>query len=97
MFTGLFSGGGGVSAGTKAADAPVNLASTFASKGVKGDKLVGNYYVKFDQEYKKEKYESKGCDKHWFIHTSMCYDILSLSVITLVFVGIALLSSHLVK
>ena len=24
------------------------------SKGLKGDKLVGNYYVKFDQEYKKE-------------------------------------------
>lgn len=24
------------------------------STGVKGDKLVGNYYVKFDQEYKKE-------------------------------------------
>ena len=22
--------------------------------GLKGDKLVGNYYVKFDQEYKKE-------------------------------------------
>jgi arginyl-tRNA synthetase len=27
---------------------------TPASTGVKGDKLVGNYYVKFDQEYKKE-------------------------------------------
>jgi arginyl-tRNA synthetase len=25
-----------------------------ASAGLKGDKLVGNYYVKFDQEYKKE-------------------------------------------
>ncbi|MDX1719229.1 MAG: arginine--tRNA ligase, partial [Salegentibacter mishustinae] len=24
------------------------------SAGIKGDKLVGNYYVKFDQEYKKE-------------------------------------------
>ena len=24
------------------------------STGLKGDKLVGNYYVKFDQEYKKE-------------------------------------------
>ena len=24
------------------------------STGIKGDKLVGNYYVKFDQEYKKE-------------------------------------------
>ncbi|WP_445955056.1 arginine--tRNA ligase [Yeosuana sp.] len=24
------------------------------SKGLKGDKLVGNYYVKFDQEYKRE-------------------------------------------
>lgn len=24
------------------------------SKGLKGDKLVGNYYVRFDQEYKKE-------------------------------------------
>lgn len=24
------------------------------SSGIKGDKLVGNYYVKFDQEYKKE-------------------------------------------
>ena len=24
--------------------------------GLKGDKLVGNYYVKFDQEYKKEVY-----------------------------------------
>ncbi|WBX74490.1 arginine--tRNA ligase [Tenacibaculum pacificus] len=34
------------------------------STGLKGDKLVGNYYVKFDQEYKKElenlKLESKG-------------------------------------
>lgn len=27
---------------------------TPASYGLKGDKLVGNYYVKFDQEYKKE-------------------------------------------
>ncbi|WP_298555351.1 arginine--tRNA ligase [uncultured Algibacter sp.] len=27
---------------------------TPASTGLKGDKLVGNYYVKFDQEYKKE-------------------------------------------
>ena len=27
---------------------------TPASSGLKGDKLVGNYYVKFDQEYKKE-------------------------------------------
>ena len=24
------------------------------SSGIKGDKLVGNYYVKFDQEYKKQ-------------------------------------------
>ncbi len=29
-------------------------AETPASSGLKGDKLVGNYYVKFDQEYKKE-------------------------------------------
>ncbi|MDP5076667.1 MAG: arginine--tRNA ligase, partial [Nonlabens sp.] len=29
-------------------------AETPASTGLKGDKLVGNYYVKFDQEYKKE-------------------------------------------
>ncbi len=28
--------------------------STPDSSGIKGDKLVGNYYVKFDQEYKKE-------------------------------------------
>ena len=28
--------------------------STPESTGLKGDKLVGNYYVKFDQEYKKE-------------------------------------------
>ncbi len=27
---------------------------TPASSGLKGDKLVGNYYVKFDQEYKKQ-------------------------------------------
>ena len=27
---------------------------TPTSTGIKGDKLVGNYYVKFDQEYKKE-------------------------------------------
>jgi arginyl-tRNA synthetase len=27
---------------------------TPASTGIKGDKLVGNYYVKFDQEYKRE-------------------------------------------
>ncbi|MDY3317174.1 arginine--tRNA ligase [Riemerella anatipestifer] len=27
---------------------------TSADSGLKGDKLVGNYYVKFDQEYKKE-------------------------------------------
>jgi arginyl-tRNA synthetase len=27
---------------------------TPASTGLKGDKLVGNYYIKFDQEYKKE-------------------------------------------
>ena len=27
---------------------------TPATSGLKGDKLVGNYYVKFDQEYKKE-------------------------------------------
>ncbi|WP_204346273.1 arginine--tRNA ligase [Psychroserpens algicola] len=27
---------------------------TPSSSGLKGDKLVGNYYVKFDQEYKKE-------------------------------------------
>jgi len=35
------------------------------STGLKGDKLVGNYYVKFDQEYKKEIEEliSKGVDK----------------------------------
>ncbi len=33
--------------------------------GLKGDKLVGNYYVKFDQEYKKEIEElvEKGVDK----------------------------------
>jgi arginyl-tRNA synthetase len=24
------------------------------STGLKGDKLVGNYYVRFDQEYKKQ-------------------------------------------
>lgn len=29
-------------------------AETPESSGLKGDKLVGNYYVKFDQEYKKE-------------------------------------------
>ncbi|MFT6166181.1 MAG: arginyl-tRNA synthetase [Vicingaceae bacterium] len=29
-------------------------AETPASAGLKGDKLVGNYYVRFDQEYKKE-------------------------------------------
>ena len=29
-------------------------AETPKSSGLKGDKLVGNYYVKFDQEYKKE-------------------------------------------
>ena len=29
-------------------------AETPKSTGLKGDKLVGNYYVKFDQEYKKE-------------------------------------------
>ncbi len=29
-------------------------AETPESTGLKGDKLVGNYYVKFDQEYKKE-------------------------------------------
>ena len=28
--------------------------TTPASEGVKGDKFVGNYYVRFDQEYKKE-------------------------------------------
>ena len=28
--------------------------TTPASEGIKGDKLVGNYYVRFDQEYKKE-------------------------------------------
>ncbi|MDT0646202.1 arginine--tRNA ligase [Zunongwangia sp. F260] len=32
---------------------------TPASTGLKGDKLVGNYYVKFDQEYKKEIAELK--------------------------------------
>ncbi|MDT0684812.1 arginine--tRNA ligase [Autumnicola psychrophila] len=32
---------------------------TPASTGLKGDKLVGNYYVKFDQEYKKEISELK--------------------------------------
>ena len=35
------------------------------STGLKGDKLVGNYYVKFDQEYKKEieALVTKGIDK----------------------------------
>ncbi len=35
------------------------------STGLKGDKLVGNYYVKFDQEYKKEiaELEAKGSNK----------------------------------
>ena len=35
------------------------------STGLKGDKLVGNYYVKFDQEYKKQiaDLEAKGLDK----------------------------------
>ncbi|QCX52530.1 arginine--tRNA ligase [Elizabethkingia sp. JS20170427COW] len=33
---------------------------TPASTGLKGDKLVGNYYVKFDQEYKKQIDELKG-------------------------------------
>ncbi|MDA8572935.1 arginine--tRNA ligase [Flavobacteriaceae bacterium] len=35
------------------------------STGLKGDKLVGNYYVKFDQEYKKEieSLEQKGYSK----------------------------------
>jgi arginyl-tRNA synthetase len=35
------------------------------SSGLKGDKLVGNYYVKFDQEYKKEiaRLIEKGIDK----------------------------------
>ena len=28
--------------------------TTPASEGIKGDKFVGNYYVRFDQEYKKE-------------------------------------------
>lgn len=32
---------------------------TPATSGLKGDKLVGNYYVKFDQEYKKEIEELK--------------------------------------
>jgi len=38
---------------------------TPTSTGLKGDKLVGNYYVKFDQEYKKEIAEliSNGMDK----------------------------------
>lgn len=27
---------------------------TLQTNGLKGDKLVGNYYVKFDQEYKKQ-------------------------------------------
>lgn len=43
MFTGLFSGGGGVGGGTQAAAteaSPVDLASTFASKGVQGDQLI---------------------------------------------------------
>ena len=41
MFTGLFSGGGGVGGGTKsAASSQVNLANTFASKGVQGDQLI---------------------------------------------------------
>ncbi|MCL4124470.1 UNVERIFIED_CONTAM: hypothetical protein GTU68_003661 [Idotea baltica] len=31
-----------------------NKYQTPESSGIKGDKLVGNYYVKFDQEYKKE-------------------------------------------
>lgn len=29
------------------------------STGLKGDKLVGNYYVRFDQEYKKQIEELK--------------------------------------
>jgi len=33
------------------------------STGVKGDKLVGNYYVQFDKEYKKEIEELKGLGK----------------------------------
>ncbi len=38
---------------------------TPTSTGLKGDKLVGNYYVKFDQEYKKEiaNLVEKGTDK----------------------------------
>jgi len=38
---------------------------TPTSTGLKGDKLVGNYYVKFDQEYKKEVevLVAKGIDK----------------------------------
>ncbi len=37
------------------------------SAGIKGDKLVGNYYVRFDQEYKKEVQElvEEGKDKKW--------------------------------
>ena len=34
-------------------------AETPVSSGLKGDKLVGNYYVKFDQEYKKQIEELK--------------------------------------
>jgi TP901 family phage tail tape measure protein len=42
LISGIFSGGGGVGGGQAAASqaAPVNLASTFASKGVQGDKLI---------------------------------------------------------
>ena len=42
MFTGLFSGGGGAGVGqaTTSQAGPVDLASTFASKGVQGDKLI---------------------------------------------------------
>ncbi|WP_418602548.1 arginine--tRNA ligase [Hwangdonia sp.] len=32
----------------------LGIGETPESTGLKGDKLVGNYYVKFDQEYKKE-------------------------------------------
>ena len=40
---------------------------TPASAGIKGDKLVGNYYVKFDREYKAEidRLVQEGNDKEW--------------------------------
>ena len=41
LISGIFSGGGGVGGQAAASQAPpVNLASTFASKGVQGDKLI---------------------------------------------------------